>query len=218
MTFAAILFYVLALVLVVAAIRVVTASSPVVAVLHLILAFFTAAMMWMTMGAEFLSLLLVVVYVGAVMVMFIFVIMLLNLRQADTVRSELRAHLPLGIVIAVVMILEMAFVLTRSFMDAGPKVVLSDDHNNVRAIGELMFTKYAFAVEVGGVVLLVGMVSAIALTLRRRTDVIRTDASKQVRVHRDDRLRIVSMPSVEPDNASTPAQKGEHDKNPSGEQ
>src|SRR5690625_991031 len=101
MTFAAILFYVLALVLVVAAIRVVTASSPVVAVLHLILAFFTAAMMWMTMGAEFLSLLLVVVYVGAVMVMFIFVIMLLNLRQADTVRSELRAHLPLGIVIAV---------------------------------------------------------------------------------------------------------------------
>src|SRR5690625_175071 len=97
MTFATILFYVLAFVLVVAAVRVVTARSPVVAVLHLILAFFTAAMIWMTMGAEFLSLLLVVVYVGAVMVMFIFVIMLLNLRQADTVKGQLRAHLPLGI-------------------------------------------------------------------------------------------------------------------------
>src|SRR5690625_6015218 len=172
MTFATILFYVLAFVLVVAAVRVVTASSPVVAVLHLIVAFFAAAMIWMTMGAEFLSLLLVVVYVGAVMVMFIFVIMLLNLRQADTVKGQLRAHLPLGIIIAVVMVLEMAFVLTRSFMDAGPKVVLSDDHNNVRAIGDLMFTKYDFSVEVVGVVLLVGMVSAIALALCRRNDVL----------------------------------------------
>lgn len=199
MTFATVLFYVLALVLVVAAIRVVTARSPVVAVLHLILAFFTAAMIWMTMGAEFLSLLLVVVYVGAVMVMFIFVIMLLNLREAGTIPTQLRAHLPLAIVIGVVMVLEMAFVLTRSFMDAGPKVVLSDDHNNVQAIGELMFTKYAFAVEVGGVVLLVGMISAIALTLRRRSDVIHTDVAKQVRVRSEDRLRIVSMPSEERD-------------------
>ncbi len=193
MTFATVLFYVLAVVLVVAAFRVVTASSPVVAVLHLILAFFTAAMLWMTMGAEFLSLLLVVVYVGAVMVMFIFVIMLLNLRQAETMRTQLRPYMPLAIIIAAIMILEMAFVLIRSFVGAGPQAVVPDDTNNVRAIGELMFTEYAFAVEVGGVVLLVGMVSAIALTLRRRTDVIRTDVSKQVRVRRDDRLRIVSM-------------------------
>ncbi|HLS22196.1 MAG TPA: NADH-quinone oxidoreductase subunit J [Paenalcaligenes sp.] len=209
MTFATILFYVLAFVLVVAAVRVVTARSPVVAVLHLILAFFTAAMIWMTMGAEFLSLLLVVVYVGAVMVMFIFVIMLLNLRQADTIRTQLRAHLPLTLIIGAVMVLEMAFVLTRSFMDAGPKVVLSDDHNNVQAIGELMFTKYAFAVEVGGVVLLVGMVSAIALTLRRRSDVIRTDAGKQVRVRRDERLRIVSMPAEQREQTPSRNSSGE---------
>lgn len=209
MSFATALFYVLALVLVVAAVRVVTARSPVVAVLHLILAFFTAAMIWMTMGAEFLSLLLVVVYVGAVMVMFIFVIMLLNLREADTLRTQLRAHMPLGIVIAVVMVLEMAFVLTRSFMDAGPKVVLSDEHNNVRAIGELMFTKYAFAVEVGGIVLLVGMISAIALTLRRRSDVIRTDAGKQVRVRSTDRLRIVSMPPEEREQTTSSHSSGD---------
>jgi len=193
MTFATILFYVLALVLVVAAVRVVSARSPVVAVLHLILAFFTAAMLWMTMGAEFLALILVVVYVGAVMVMFIFVIMLLNLRQNETVRSQVRAHLPLGIIIAVVMILEMAFVLTRSYLDAGPQVQMPKDFNNVLAIGKLMYTEYALAVEIGGIVLLVGMVSAIALTLRRRSDVIRTDTSKQVRVKRDDRLRIISM-------------------------
>src|SRR5690625_6581369 len=124
MTFATILFYVLAFVLVVAAVRVVSSRSAVVAVLHLILAFFTAAMIWMIMVAEFLSLLLVVVYVGEVMVMFIFVIMLLNLRQADTIRTQLRAHLPLTLIIGAVMVLEMAFVLTRSFMDAGPKVVL----------------------------------------------------------------------------------------------
>src|SRR5690625_1284563 len=117
MTFATVLFYVLAVVLVVAAFRVVTASSPVVAVLHLILAFFTAAMMWMSMGAEFLSLLLIVVYVGAVMVMFIFVIMLLNMRQAETVRVQLRAYMPLDIIFGVVMVLYMEFVMIRSFMD-----------------------------------------------------------------------------------------------------
>ena len=193
MTFATVLFYVLAVVLVGAAFRVVTASSPVVAVLHLILAFFTAAMMWMSMGAEFLSLLLIVVYVGAVMVMFIFVIMLLNLRQAEAARVQLRAYMPLAIIIGAIMVIEMAFVLIRSFMDAGPQAV--DESNNVRAIGEMMFTEYAFAVEVGGVVLLVGMVSAIALTLRRRSDVIHTEVSKQVRVRGSDRLRIVSMQS-----------------------
>src|SRR5690625_921516 len=119
--------------------------------------------------------------------------------------------------IDVIIVCEKAIVLIRSFMDVWKQIV-TEESNNVRAIGELMFTKYAFAVEVGGVVLLVGMVSAIALTLRRRTDVIRTDASKQVRVHRDDCLRIVSMPSVVPDNASSPALKVEHDNNPSGEQ
>src|SRR5690625_8040314 len=99
MTFATVLFYVLAVVLVGAAFRVVTASSPVVAVLHLILAFFTAAMMWMSMGAEFLSLLLIVVYVGAVMVMFLFVIMLLNMRQAEPVRAQLQAYIPLALTV-----------------------------------------------------------------------------------------------------------------------
>src|SRR5690554_1187746 len=190
--FTTILFYVLALVLVVAAFRVVTAASPVAAALHLILTFFTAAMIWMTMGAEFLSLLLVVVYVGAVMVMFLFVIMLLDTRM-PSLRSGLKAYLPLGITVAVIMILEMAFVLTRAWMDAGPAAVMPEDYNNTLAVGVAMYTDYILAVQVGGVVLLVGMVAAIALTLRKRTDVKRNNPSDQVRVKATDRLRIVKM-------------------------
>lgn len=190
--FTTILFYVLALVLVISAFRVVTAASPVAAALHLILAFFTAAMIWMTMGAEFLSLLLVVVYVGAVMVMFLFVIMLLDMRM-PSLRSGLKAYLPLGLSVGGVMVLEMAFVLTRVWLDAGPIEQMPADYNNALAIGTAMYTDYILAVQVGGVVLLVGMVSAIALTLRKRSDVKRTVSSDQVRVKSSDRLRIVKM-------------------------
>lgn len=198
--FTTILFYVLALVLVVAAFRVVTAASPVAAVLHLILSFFTAAMIWMTLGAEFLSLLLVVVYVGAVMVMFLFVIMLLDMRM-PSLRSGLKAYLPLGLTVGGIMILEMAFVLTRAWLDVGPAVEMPADYNNTLAVGTAMYTDYILAVEVGGVVLLVGMVSAIALTLRKRSDVKRTVSSDQVRVKASDRLRMVKMKAVTPTTA-----------------
>lgn len=190
--FTTILFYVLAIVLVVAGFRVVMATSPVAAALNLILTFFTAAMLWMTLGAEFLSLLLVVVYVGAVMVMFLFVIMLLDTRM-PSLRSGLKAYLPLGITVAVIMILEMAFVLTRAWMDAGPAAQMPADYNNTLAVGTAMYTDYILAVQVGGVVLLVGMIAAIALTLRKRSDVKRTDSSAQVRVKSADRLRMVKM-------------------------
>ncbi len=190
--FTTILFYVLAIVLVISAFRVVMAASPVAAALNLILTFFTAAMLWMTLGAEFLSLLLVVVYVGAVMVMFLFVIMLLDTRM-PSLRSGLKGYLPLGITVAVIMILEMAFVLTRAWVDVGPPVEMPADYNNTLAVGISMYTDYILAVQVGGVVLLVGMVAAIALTLRKRTDVKRNNPSDQVRVKASDRLRIVKM-------------------------
>lgn len=190
--FTTILFYVLAFILVISAFRVVTAASPVTAALNLILAFFTAAMIWMTMGAEFLSLLLVVVYVGAVMVMFLFVIMLLDMRM-PSLRTGLKAYLPLGLTVAGIMVLEMAFVLSRAWLDAGPAAEMPADYNNSLAIGVAMYTDYILAVQVGGVVLLVGMVSAIALTLRKRSDVIRTVSSSQVRVKSSDRLRMVKM-------------------------
>ncbi|NLC37563.1 MAG: NADH-quinone oxidoreductase subunit J [Alcaligenaceae bacterium] len=192
MNFVTVLFYILAIVLVVAAARVVTARSPVTAVLHLILTFFTASMLWMLLGAEFLSLLLVIVYVGAVLVMFLFVVMMLDVRMED-LRAGFKAYLPLGLVIAAIMVLEMAFVLGTTWSAAGPQAARPDDYNNTLALGQAMYTDYIFAVQIGGVILLVGMVAAIALTLRKRTDVKRTDPSKQVRVRARDRVRMANI-------------------------
>lgn len=194
MIFSTVLFYLLSLVLVVAAFRVITATSPVTGVLHLILAFFTASMIWMLLGAEFLSLLLVLVYVGAVMVLFLFVVMMLDVRM-ETLRSGLKTYLPLGMVIGLIMVLEMAFVLTKTWLGAGPAAPVADDYDNTHALGVAMYTDYVFAVQVGGVILLVGMIAAIALTLRKRSDVKRNRPSDQVRVQAKDRLRLVSIAS-----------------------
>ena len=205
MTFSTFLFYVLAAVLVVAAFRVITAKSPVTAVLHLILAFFNAAMLWMLLGAEFLALLLILVYVGAVMVLFLFVVMMLDVRMPD-IAGGIKTYLPLGALIGVVLVLEMAFVLYTTWGDAGPAVVPAGDYNNARVLGEVMYTQYIFAVEVGAVLLLVGMVAAIALTLRQRRDVRYNDASAASRVKARDRVRLVRMTSQTEATAATPEQ------------
>ena len=194
MIFSTVLFYLLALVLVIAAFRVITATSPVTAVLHLILVFFTASMIWMLQGAEFLALLLVLVYVGAVMVMFLFVVMMLDVRM-EILKGGLKTYLPLGLTVGLIMVLEMAFVLARTWFDAGERAVVADDYNNTHALGVAMYTDYAFAVEIGGVILLVGMISAIALTLRHRTDVQATVPSEQVKARAKDRVRLVSIVS-----------------------
>src|SRR5690554_155778 len=207
MNFVTVLFYVLAIVLVVAAARVVTARSPVVAVMHLILTFFTASMLWMLLGAEFLALLLVIVYVGAVLVMFLFVVMMLDVRM-DDLRAGFKAYLPLGIVIAAVMVLEMAFVLGTTWHAAGPQAVMGDDYNNTHALGVAMYTDYVFAVQVGGVILLVGMIAAIVLTLRKRTDVKRTHSSEQVKVRARDRVRMATFPVPPRDTGAAGSAKG----------
>jgi NADH-quinone oxidoreductase subunit J len=199
MTFITVLFYVLATVLVVAAFRVITAKSPVTAVLFLILAFGNASMIWMLLGAEFLSLLLVLVYVGAVMVLFLFVVMMLDIKM-EVLREGMRTYLPLGLIIALVMVVEMSFVLMQSWGDIGPAAALADDYNNTRVLGELMYRDYAFAVEVGAVLLLVGMVAAISLTLRRRKDARYNNPGEAVRVKAQDRVRLVDLPSQDPVN------------------
>ncbi|HWK61168.1 MAG TPA: NADH-quinone oxidoreductase subunit J [Eoetvoesiella sp.] len=207
MTFATVLFYVLSVILVVAAFRVISAPNPVTGVLHLILAFFTASMLWVLAGAEFLGLLLVLVYVGAVMVLFLFVVMMLDMRMAS-LRTGLKVYLPLGLGIGLIMVLEMAFVIAKLWAGAGPQASVPADYNNTRALGTLMYTQYVFAVEVGAVILLLGMVSAIALTLRRRRDVKYNNPADQVRVRAKDRLRLVSIPSqTEP--KAQPAASGE---------
>lgn len=207
MTFATVLFYVLSVILVVAAFRVISAPNPVTGVLHLILAFFTASMLWVLAGAEFLGLLLVLVYVGAVMVLFLFVVMMLDMRMAS-LRTGLKVYLPLGLSIGLIMVLEMAFVIAKLWAGAGPQAPVAADYNNTRALGTLMYTQYVFAVEVGAVILLLGMVSAIALTLRRRRDVKYNNPADQVRVRAKDRVRLVSIPSqTEP--KAQPAASGE---------
>ena len=204
MIFTTVLFYLFAAILIVAAFRVITATSPVTGVLHLILAFFTASMLWMLLGAEFLALLLVMIYVGAVMVLFLFVVMMLDIRT-EQLRSGLKTYLPLGLGVGLVMVLEMSFVLGRTWFGAGPAAPVADDYNNAKDIGIAMYSDYILAVEIGALILLVGMVAAIALTMRKRSDAKYTNPSQQVRVRAQDRVRIVSMPSFKEEPAAPAA-------------
>ncbi len=213
MTFTTFLFYLLSIVLVVSAFRVITASSPVTAVLHLILAFANAAMIWMLLGSEFLALLLVLVYVGAVMVLFLFIVMMLDIR-VDHLRRGLKTYLPLGIVVGGVMVLEMAFVLFSTWGHGGSPATMPDNYNNARALGEAMYGHYVYGVEVGAAILLVGMVAAIALTLRgRKPQAKYNDPSAAVRVKAKDRFRMVQMKPVSDRNqvadSSAQAEQGE---------
>jgi NADH-quinone oxidoreductase subunit J len=192
--FTTILFYILALVLVIAAFRVITASSPVTAVLHLILAFANASMIWMLLGAEFLALLLVLIYVGAVMVLFLFVVMMLDIKMEE-LRTEIKTYLPLGIIVGLIMVLEMSFVLSTGWGQVGPAVDMGNSYNNARTLGEVMYTEYAFAIEVGAVLLLVGMIAAISLTMRKRQDVKYNDPAAALKVRARDRVRLIDMPS-----------------------
>ena len=191
----AILFYLFAAILVVAALRIITTRSPVTAAMHLVLAFFTAAMIWMLLKAEFLSILLVLVYVGAVMVLFLFVVMMLDI-DTSKMREGFRSYLPVGLTVGAIMVAEMSFVLASVYWNPdAPAAPVAADFNNTREIGISLYTDYVFAVEVAAVLLLVGMISAIALTLRRRSDVKVTRSSDQIRVRAKDRVRIVKMTS-----------------------
>jgi NADH-quinone oxidoreductase subunit J len=213
MTFTTILFYILSVVLTIAAFRVITTRSPVTAVLHLILVFFNAAMIWMLLGAEFLALLLVLVYVGAVMVLFLFVVMMLDIR-VDSLRRGLKTYLPLGILVGLVMVLEMSFVLGTTWHTSVGQAVMPADYNNARALGIVMYTQYVFAIEVGAALLLVGMIAAIALTLRRRRDTKYTNPGDAVRVRAKDRFRMVNLPSQREHASAVPPTAAAQSANP----
>ena len=179
------------------ALGVITARNPVHSALLLVLAFFASSGLWLLLEAEFLAITLVLVYVGAVMVLFLFVVMMLDI-NLDRLREGFWKWFPFGALVALVMAGEMAMVVMgKQFgvddMPAPPS--RPEDYSNTKELGRLIYTEYVYAFELAAVILLVAIVAAIALTLRHRTGMKAVDASKQVAVKRADRIRMVSMPS-----------------------
>ncbi|MEO8135493.1 MAG: NADH-quinone oxidoreductase subunit J [Betaproteobacteria bacterium] len=196
MEFKVFVFWVLATVLVGASLRVVTARNSVHAALYLVLAFFTAAGVWMLLQAEFLAIALVLVYVGAVMVLFLFVLMMLDL-NFDKMREGFRSYLPLGFGVGILTVVQMSLVLWTKVNSAVPSSdpTTQPGYSNTISLGKLIYTEYVFAVEIAAVILLVAIVAAIALTLRRRKETKYQTPSQQIRVRREDRVRLLHMAS-----------------------
>lgn len=194
MEFKTILFYVFALILVLAALRVITDRNPVHAVLFLVLSFFSAAAIWLLLKAEFLAIVLVLVYVGAVMVLFMFVVMMLDI-NISKIREGFWSYLPLGSVIGVVIVLEMSAVLLHGFKLELDVPAAAAHIGNTGELGKVLYTQYVYAFEIAAAVLLVAMIAATALTIRRRKDRKYFDPADAVKVRSRDRVRIVNMKS-----------------------
>ena len=194
MIFTDFVFYILASVLLFAGLRVITARNPVHAALNLVLAFFTAAGIWVLLQAEFLAIALVVVYVGAVMVLFLFVVMMLDI-NLDKLREGFWDYLPMAGFIGVLMAVEMVMILGSKHFAVTTAVMHPAGYSNTAELGRVMYTDYLLPFELASVVLLVAIIAAIALTLRGRKDTKSIDPSLQVNVKRADRIRIVKVAS-----------------------
>ncbi len=195
MEFKTALFYVFSAIMILAATRVITARNPVHAALYLVLSFFSAAAIWMLLEAEFLAIVLVLVYVGAVMVLFLFVVMMLDI-NLDKMREGFWGYLPLASFIGVIIVLEMAAVLWRSFLTFEQQAVNAGNIGGTKELGLLIYTKYIYGFEIAAAILLVAIIAAVALTLRKRKDTKHFDPADAVRVKRNDRLKIVKIDPV----------------------
>ena len=193
------LFYAFSGVLLVTAIGVITARNPVHAALFLVSSFVTSAVLWMLLEAEFLAIVLVLVYVGAVMVLFLFVVMMLDVNVAE-VREGFTRYAPLGILIALIVVAEIGSVVwvksLGSEVTPVAQVAVEEGYSNTGALGELLYTKYLYPFELAAVILLLAIVAAIVLTMRQRTGLKQQDVSAQVAVRARDRVRIVKMSPV----------------------
>jgi NADH-quinone oxidoreductase subunit J len=215
MTFQSTIFYIFAAILVFSGLRVITARNPVHAAMFLVLAFFTAAAIWLLLYAEFLAITLILVYVGAVMVLFLFVVMMLDI-NFDKLREGFWKYLPVAATVAIAMVAEMVLLIqSKSFKLAN---VVSPgapgvDASNTKELGLVLYTQYLLAFELAAVILVVAIVAAIALTLRQRKEAKTQIVGDQVRVKASDRLKIIKMdaekdlPSV-PVEAAAPAPAG----------
>jgi NADH-quinone oxidoreductase subunit J len=191
--FEAVVFYSFGGVLLLSGLAVITARNPVHGALFLVLAFFTAAALWLLLQAEFLAIALVVVYVGAVMVLFLFVVMMLDI-NLERVRQGFWRNLPLALIVGGIMVWEMITILAFRIWGVEPRQ-LPPGYSNTKELGRILYTDYAYAFEIAAVILLVAIIAAIALTLRRRKDTRHQDPSEQVRARRAERVRLVSMPT-----------------------
>ena len=194
MTFHTFTFYAFAAILVFAALRVVTTRNPVQAALWLVLSFFTAAGIWLLLQAEFLAIALVLVYVGAVMVLFLFVVMMLDV-NFDSLRAHFRSYVPIGALVGALVLLEMTLVIVGSAIGPGTAEPPAPAGSNTRALGQLIYVDYVYPFEIAAVVLLVAIVAAIALTHRQRKESKYQVPGNQVKVRREDRVRLVKLPS-----------------------
>lgn len=197
MTPALIAFFLFAAVAVTAALGVISVRNPVHAVLLLVLTFFSSACIWLLAEAEFLAIALVLVYVGAVMVLFLFVVMMLDIKVAP-MREGFVRYLPIGALVGAVMVVEMLVLIGLHRFDqpmGSEDPALAQGMSNIEWLGTAMFTDYLYPFEIAAVILTVAIIAAIALTLRRRPNTKRQDPARQVQVRREDRLRIVKMPA-----------------------
>ena len=195
------IFYAFSLVLVFASVAVITVRNPIYAVLFLVLTFFTAAGIWMLLEAEFLAIILIVVYVGAVMVLFLFVVMMLDINLVPFKEGFTR-YLPVAVLVAIAMAVELLMMMWsrgRFGVEMFPMPMPNPaDYSNTRELGELLYTNYLLPFEVAGVILLVAIIAAVALTLRTRPGVKSQDPAVQVRTRRDESVRLVKMKSEKP--------------------
>src|SRR5690606_2585823 len=197
MTAPTLLFYLFAAIAVFSAVRVITARNPVHSVLFLVLTFATVACIWLLLGAEFLAIALVLVYVGAVMVLFLFVVMMLNI-SLEELRSGFTRYLPLGIGVALVVVIEIAHVIW--FRSDGRPFVTPErnpvDYSNTKELGAVLYTEHVYAFEIAAMLLLLAIIAAITLTMRKREGLKVQDVPAQVAVRAEDRLRIVKVEPV----------------------
>lgn len=198
MSVTTILFYIFSVILLGSATAVITARNPVYASLYLVLAFFNAAALFILLGAEFLGLVLILVYVGAVMVLFLFVVMMLDI-NLTRLREGFLSYLPLGLAIAVLGVLELAAVFWTSPLGHVPApAAIPANADNTRQLGVLLYTQFLYPFEIAAVILLVAIIAAIALTLRRRKETKTQNIDEQMAVRAKDRLTLVDLRENKP--------------------
>ena len=194
MSFQLLVFYFFATVMVLSAIRMITAKNPVHSALSLVVVFFTSSVIWLLMEAEFLAIALVLVYVGAVMVLFLFVVMMLDINISQ-IREGFVRFLPAATLVSAIMIVELVLVVLSKEFDYSRAAEFATEISNTKALGSVLYTDYLLPFEIAAVILLVAIIAAIVLTLRQRAETRYQDPAQQVKVKAKDRIRMVSLPS-----------------------